>query len=103
MTAIELSQHYAELSQVRMHYVTAGRGYPIVLLHGWPQTWYEWRDVIPLLTDKFQVIASDLRGLGDTSRPESGYDKNSLAADVWELVHRNYAFRPNALDDASIN
>jgi pimeloyl-ACP methyl ester carboxylesterase len=86
MITFELTHRHADLSQVRMHYVTAGRGYPIVLLHGWPQTWYEWRDVIPLLTDKFQVIAPDLRGLGDTSRPESGYDKKTIAADVWELV-----------------
>jgi pimeloyl-ACP methyl ester carboxylesterase len=81
----ELSHHYAYLSQIRMHYVTAGEGEPLVLLHGWPQTWYEWRDVIPALAMKFRIIAPDLRGLGDTSRPQRGYD--SATNDVWELVN----------------
>ena len=45
-----------------MHYVIAGEGEPLVLLHGWPQTWYEWRDMIPTLAKKFRVIAPDLRG-----------------------------------------
>ena len=70
-----------------MHYVTAGEGEPLVLLHGWPQTWYEWREVIPALARKFRVIAPDLRGLGDTSRPQDGYDSATIANDVWELVN----------------
>jgi pimeloyl-ACP methyl ester carboxylesterase len=41
--------HFADLPGVRLHYVTAGAGEPVVLLHGWPQTWFMWRDVIPLL------------------------------------------------------
>lgn len=87
MSIAEVEHHYAELSGVRMHYVTAGRGTPVVLLHGWPQTWYAWRAVIPLLAQHYSVIAPDLRGLGDSSRPQSGYDKQTLAGDVWELVH----------------
>ena len=83
----ELSHHFAYLSQVRMHYVTTGEGEPLVLLHGWPQTWYEWREVIPALAEKFRVIAPDLRGLGDTSRPPVGYDSATVANDVWELVN----------------
>ena len=82
-----LAHHYADLSEVRMHYVTAGEGFPVVLLHGWPQTWYAWRGIIDRLAPHYRVIAPDLRGLGDTSRPASGYDKKTIAADVWELVH----------------
>ncbi len=82
-----LTHHYADLSDVRMHYVTAGEGYPVVLLHGWPQTWYEWRHIIDKLAPHYRVIAPDLRGLGDTSCPASGYDKKTIAHDVWELVH----------------
>jgi pimeloyl-ACP methyl ester carboxylesterase len=78
---------FADLSEVRMHYVTAGKGAPIVLLHGWPQTWYEWRDVIPRLAPHYTIIAPDLRGLGDSSRPDSDYDTQTIATDVWELVH----------------
>jgi pimeloyl-ACP methyl ester carboxylesterase len=87
MPAIGVAHHYADLSQVRMHYVTAGHGHPLVLLHGWPQTWYEWHKVIPFIDKTFRVIAPDLRGLGDTSRPEDGYDKKTIAADLWELLN----------------
>jgi pimeloyl-ACP methyl ester carboxylesterase len=82
----QFKHRFAYLSQVRMHYVTAGEGQPLVLLHGWPQTWFEWREVIALLAEKFCVIAPDLRGLGDTSRPKRGYDSATVANDVWELV-----------------
>lgn len=70
----------------RMHYVTAGSGYPLVFLHGWPQTWFEWRKVIPPLAERFSIIAPDLRGLGDSERPVTGYDKRTLASDVYELL-----------------
>ncbi len=81
-------QHgYADLRDVRLHYVTAGRGPAVVLLHGWPQTWFMWRDLIPGLAARYRVIAPDLRGLGDSSRPLGGYDKKTLAGDVWRLVH----------------
>lgn len=82
----EFSHHYADLKGVRIHYVTAGEGAPVVMLHGWPQTWYEWRRVMPLLADSFAMVAPDLRGLGDSSRPSSGYDKKTVANDVWKLM-----------------
>ena len=78
---------YADLGEVRIHYVTAGQGPVVVLLHGWPQTWYMWRDVIPGLATRFRVVAPDLRGLGDSSRPPGGYDKKTIAQDIWRLVH----------------
>ena len=78
---------YADVGGVRLHYVTAGQGPAVVLLHGWPQTWYMWRNVIPGLATRCRVIAPDLRGLGDSSRPRDGYDKKTLAQDVWRLVH----------------
>lgn len=82
----KLKHQYAPLDDVLMHYVEAGRGPPLVLLHGWPQTWYEWRRVIPALAERFRVIAPDLRGLGDSSRPAQGYDKRTMAGDVWQLL-----------------
>ena len=81
------THHFAEAGDVMLHYVTAGSGYPVVLLHGWPQTWYEWRFVIPRLAERFTVIAPDLRGLGDSSRPLAGYDKRTVANDIWQLVN----------------
>ena len=83
----EFKHHYANLKGVRLHYVTMGQGAPMVLLHGWPQTWYEWRRVMPLLADKYSLVAPDLRGLGDSSRPSSGYDKKTVANDIWMLMH----------------
>lgn len=85
-----LTHGYAELDDVLMHYVEAGSGPPLLLLHGWPQTWYEWRHVIPRLSTRFRVIAPDLRGLGDTSRPARGYDKKTVAADLWQLMRGHF-------------
>ena len=85
--AVDLSHHYADLGDVQLHYVTAGAGLPVVLLHGWPQSWYAWRHVMPELAAKYRVIAPDLRGLGDSSRPLEGYDKKTIAHDIWRLLH----------------
>lgn len=77
----------ARVDGIDLHYVTAGDGPPLVLLHGWPQTWYEWRDVIPHLAETHTVVAPDLRGMGDSEKPHDGYDKDTVAGDVRELVH----------------
>jgi pimeloyl-ACP methyl ester carboxylesterase len=82
-----LADHYADLGDVRLHYVTAGAGPAIVFLHGWPQTWYMWRDILPGLAQHYRVIAVDLRGLGDSSRPASGYDTKTVSHDIWRLMH----------------
>jgi pimeloyl-ACP methyl ester carboxylesterase len=82
-----MEHHYADLGDVQLHYVTEGSGFPVVLLHGWPQSWYEWRLIMPGLAERFRVIAPDLRGLGDSSRPAGGYDKKTVGGDVWRLVH----------------
>src|ERR1700722_2078540 len=87
MPSSEFSHHYANLEGVRIHYVMMGQRAPVVLLHGWPQTWYEWRRVMPLLADKYALVAPDMRGLGDSSRPTSGYDKKTVANDIWMLMH----------------
>jgi pimeloyl-ACP methyl ester carboxylesterase len=89
----EFMHRYAEVGEVMLHYVTAGSGPPLVLLHGWPQTWYEWRHVMPALAERFTVIAPDLRGLGDSSRPLTGYDKRTVGNDVWRLVTETLGHR----------
>jgi pimeloyl-ACP methyl ester carboxylesterase len=72
-----------------MHYVIGGKGDPIVLLHGWPETWYEWRHIIPeLIANNYTVIAPDMRGLGDSERPQTGYDTRTLADDIYQLVKK---------------
>ncbi|MEI7969868.1 MAG: alpha/beta hydrolase [Betaproteobacteria bacterium] len=82
-----LVHHHADLADVRLHYVTGGAGPAIVFLHGWPQTWYMWRHLLPVLATRYRVVAPDLRGLGDSSRPAAGYDKKTVAADIWQLMH----------------
>jgi pimeloyl-ACP methyl ester carboxylesterase len=84
---LAVDHHHTDLGDVRLHWVSAGEGDPVVLLHGWPQTWFMWRKVIPGLAERYQVIAPDLRGLGDSSRPADGYDKKTIANDVWRLAH----------------
>ncbi len=92
-STLDVRHHFADLGEVLMHYVTAGQGPPVVLLHGWPQTWWEWRHVIPALAETYSVIAPDLRGLGDSSRPLGGYDKRTIANDIWSLVAERLGHR----------
>jgi len=86
--SIELEHHAAQVNGIRIHYVRAGRGDPVVLLHGWPQTWYMWRKIIPALAEHYTVIAPDLRGFGQSSKPVDGYDKRTVASDIYELVRQ---------------
>src|ERR671918_1433010 len=80
------SHHTASVNGIQMHYVIGGQGDPIVLLHGWPETWYAWRHVMPALAKNYTVIAPDLRGLGDSSKPLTGYDGKTVAEDIHQLV-----------------
>lgn len=82
------AHHTAMLDDVRLHYVMGGGGDPVVLLHGWPSTWYHWRKVMPALAERYTVIAPDLRGFGDSSKPLSGYDTRTVAGDVYKLVQQ---------------
>jgi pimeloyl-ACP methyl ester carboxylesterase len=79
--------HFANVNGTRIHYVSGGAGPAIVLLHGWPLSWREWRGIMPTLTGAgFTVIAPDLRGLGDSDKPTTGYDKKTVADDIREIV-----------------
>jgi pimeloyl-ACP methyl ester carboxylesterase len=76
----------ADINGIRLHYVIGGKGPLIVLIHGWPENWYEWRKVMPLLSSNYTVISVDVRGAGQSSVTDSGYDKKTLAADIHALV-----------------
>lgn len=78
----------AEVNGVLIHYVIGGTGEAVVLLHGFPQTWYEWHKVMPALAAKHTVIAPDLRGFGESSRPAPNYEAQSVAEDVHQLVQK---------------
>ena len=83
---VTFSHHMASVNGIQLHYVIGGHGNPIVLIHGWPQTWYEWRHVMPALAKNYTVIVPDLRGLGDSSKPLTGYDGKTTAEDIHQLV-----------------
>ncbi|WKK26116.1 alpha/beta hydrolase [Streptomyces olivoreticuli] len=80
------SSRYAEVNGVGLHYVTGGEGTPLVLLPGWPETWWEYRKVMPALAERHQVIAVDIRGMGGSEKPRSGFTKKNMARDVHELA-----------------
>ena len=86
----EFTHSFADLGEATIHYVTAGAdprtSPPVVLLHGWPETWYEWRHAMPAIAERHPVIAPDLRGLGDSSRPAGGYDKRTVSEDIFRLL-----------------
>src|SRR5271165_1628546 len=76
----------AEVDGVKLHYLTAGDGPAVLLLHGYTQTSRMWRPIIPLLADKFTVIAPDLPGIGDSEIPPDGLDMKSAATRMHALV-----------------
>ena len=80
------SHNTASVNGIQLHYVIGGHGDPVVLLHGWPETWYEWHKIMPALAKNYTVIAPDLRGLGDSSKPSTGYDGKTVAEDIHQLV-----------------
>jgi pimeloyl-ACP methyl ester carboxylesterase len=83
---VKISHHTVEANCIRQHYLEAGDGPPVVLLHGFPETSYAWRFQIPELARKYRVIAPDLRGYGETDKPATGYDKRTMANDLRELM-----------------
>jgi pimeloyl-ACP methyl ester carboxylesterase len=75
-----------DVGNLRLHAVIGGQGPPLLLIHGWPQTWYAWRMLMPTLADGFEVIAVDQRGIGLSDKPRDGYDIGTLARDLAALM-----------------
>ncbi len=90
MTVLESEwQHlYVETNNIRLHSVTQGQGELVILLHGFPEFWYSWRYQIPALARHFKVVVPDLRGYNDSDKPDSGYDLDTLCADIQGLIQR---------------
>ncbi|QQK80770.1 alpha/beta hydrolase [Salicibibacter cibi] len=82
---------YVNVNGIQLHYVTSGENdAPVcILLHGFPQNWFSWRYVIPKLKSTHKVIAVDLRGYGESDKPEAiqCYDKKIMASDIKDLLH----------------
>jgi pimeloyl-ACP methyl ester carboxylesterase len=86
-TPIDSFTHqYTTVNGVRLHYVSAGSGSPLLLWHGFCETWYCWREVMSILSEKYLVIAPDMRGYGDSEKPAEGYDGLTLAEDFRAIV-----------------
>lgn len=82
-----VSHHLADVNGAQLHYVSAGTaGSPVLLVHGWPETWWAFRKLIPLLATAHQVFAVDLRGFGDSSNADGRYDAATSAEDLHHLV-----------------
>jgi pimeloyl-ACP methyl ester carboxylesterase len=80
------TSRYIDTGGLRQHAVIGGDGPPLLLVHGWPETWYAWRLLMPTLARDFEVIAVDQRGIGLTDKPEDGYDTGTLAGDLVALM-----------------
>src|SRR6516165_537276 len=89
------TSRYVHTGDLRQHVVTGGEGPPLLLVHGWPQTWYAWRLIMPGLARDFTVVAPDQRGTGLSGKPADGYDTATLAGDLVALMdalgHRRFA------------
>ena len=89
------TSRYVDTGELRQHAVIGGDGPPLLLVHGWPETWYAWRLLMPALARDFEVIAVDQRGIGLTDKPEDGYDSATLAGDLVALMdmlgHQRFA------------
>jgi pimeloyl-ACP methyl ester carboxylesterase len=86
---------FVNVNGMHLHVVIGGEGPPLLLVHGWPQTWYQWRLVMPALARDFTIIAVDQRGIGLSDKPQSGYDSGTQAGDLVALMdtlgHKRFA------------
>lgn len=82
------TNHYQELEEIRLHYVVGGEGSPLILLAGWPQTWWSFHKIMPMLAMQHKVIVVDYRGMGTSSKPNTGYSKRNMAGDIALLTEK---------------
>jgi len=89
------TSRYVDTGELRLHAVTGGEGPPLLLVHGWPQLWYQFRLIMPALARDFCVVAVDQRGIGLSDKPQGGYDTATLANDLVALMdalgHQRFA------------
>ncbi len=89
------SSRFVDVHGLRLHAVTGGKGPPLLLVHGWPQFWFQFREIMPTLARDFEVIAVDQRGIGLSDKPQTGYDFGTQANDLVGLMdvlgHKRFA------------
>jgi pimeloyl-ACP methyl ester carboxylesterase len=82
------TSHYADVNDIKLHYVIGGQGEPLILIPGYPETWWAYHKVMPILATKYRVIVVEMRGMGNSDKPIDGYEKKNMAKDIFELVKK---------------
>jgi pimeloyl-ACP methyl ester carboxylesterase len=82
------TNHYQDVDGTKLHYVEGGEGSPLILLAGWPQTWWSFHKIMPMLAKYHKVIVIDFRGMGSSSKPSEGYSKKNMAGDIASLIKK---------------
>jgi len=90
-----MDQRTVRANGLRINLWMGGKGPPVLLVHGYPQTGQIWRKIAPLLAEQYTVVCPDLRGVGESDKPRDGYDKKTMARDMHEVMlslgHKTYA------------
>lgn len=81
------TNHYQNVNGTTLHYVSGGQGSPLILLPGWPQMWWSYHKVMPILAKRHKVIVIDFRGMGSSGKPTDGYSKKNMAGDIALLIN----------------
>ncbi len=86
---MNIEHKFASVNGIKLHYVTAGKGPLVILLHGFPEFWYGWKNQIPALAEKYRVVAVDMRGYNESDKPKGvkNYAAKTVAQDIRELIH----------------
>ena len=79
----EFLSETATVNGITLHYVRGGKGPTVILIHGFPQDWFEYRPIMPTLAKQFTVVAVDLRGIGGSISAPDGYDAANMAEDIY--------------------
>jgi pimeloyl-ACP methyl ester carboxylesterase len=97
-----MEHHSVAANGVRLHYVTMGEGEPVLLVPGWPESWYAWRNVMrELAASGRKAVALDPRGFGDSDKPAAGYDMKTAADDIHAFIQAAGLARPGGIDVVS--
>lgn len=84
----DFTSHYVEVNGTKLHYVSGGQGEPLLLIPGYPETWWAYHKIMPMLAQKYHVIVVEMRGMGSSDKPVDGYEKKNMAKDIFELVKK---------------
>ena len=82
------TNNFAEVNRTKLHYVEGGQGLPLILIPGYPETWWAYHKIMPVLAKKYRVAVVDMRGMGSSDKPMQGYEKKNMAKDIYELVKK---------------